>query len=496
MILLRFNFKCAFCRIHTIMKSLLAAVILISNINSIVFCQGQFTGSETWNVMPNGNLQNIRVGDVNGDGKTDVIALHSDGIFVRRSDGNSFLQEEKWSTIGEGNFWFGDVNGDGKDDAVYIHYRFTTVLLSTGTSFGPPETWESREDQSTTGSDTRQLLGDVNGDGMADVLKVGYNGVAAYLSTGSSFAAPTMWHSENHLYSDYIFSKDVNGDSRADLITVLNFNGGLTIWVDQSSGSSFAATSAVWFKVDDYGFSGVVGLHDFNGDLKLDLMPTGPPGGLIVNSDGTRFDWENRVLWSTSETFYTPSYVADVTGDGKADLIYLRSGDIVVRRAKDCNNPIVISVMPQRKRVVIRSTQSILLRPGVQVKAGNFFSGKVESCEVSTTNGRLPTIDLSDAYLLFSPFDTLSPLSGVATEKEIFAFPNPATQSLTLILKQPVDSETSLEIFDKNSKRVRTEKIVAGQSNFSLNVSYLPRGIYYLRIRISGRTSVTRIVLN
>jgi hypothetical protein len=49
----------------------------------IEICMGSYVGS-------NGN----RFADVNGDGKDDAIAVRTDNIFVRLSDGNTFLSEQ------------------------------------------------------------------------------------------------------------------------------------------------------------------------------------------------------------------------------------------------------------------------------------------------------------------------------------------------------------------------------------------------------------------
>ena len=67
------------------------------------------------------------VGDMNGDGKDDLIGFGYGGVFVSLSDGTKFLPVSKWS--GDYSYdqgWrielhprmVGDVNGDLKEDVV------------------------------------------------------------------------------------------------------------------------------------------------------------------------------------------------------------------------------------------------------------------------------------------------------------------------------------------------------------------------------------------
>ena len=67
------------------------------------------------------------VGDVNGDGKDDLIGFGLDGVYVATSNGTGFNAISKWTssfdlshgwTVADFVRTVGDVNGDGKDDLV------------------------------------------------------------------------------------------------------------------------------------------------------------------------------------------------------------------------------------------------------------------------------------------------------------------------------------------------------------------------------------------
>lgn len=55
----------------------------------------QFDATETWlssDFFYNGSKRFVK--DVNGDGKADLIAITSSGVYIRKSSGNQFLNSE------------------------------------------------------------------------------------------------------------------------------------------------------------------------------------------------------------------------------------------------------------------------------------------------------------------------------------------------------------------------------------------------------------------
>ncbi|NUT33413.1 MAG: N-acetylmuramoyl-L-alanine amidase, partial [Hamadaea sp.] len=224
--------------------------------------------------------ETLLTGDFDGDGKDDIITFTGGSlgdVYVELSSGSSFGNGAKWHD------WFvpgaevpavGDVNGDGKDDIISFTHDANGdvwVALSTGTSFAASTKWH--DFFALTGE--FPAAGDVNGDGKADIITFtrGPDTLAdvwVALSTGSSFAASTKWHDLFAVGSELPRVGDVNGDGKADIVT-FTCNATADVYVALSNGTAFTGTGAKWN--DYFCLSGEFPyLGDYNGDGKDDII--------------------------------------------------------------------------------------------------------------------------------------------------------------------------------------------------------------------------------
>jgi hypothetical protein len=190
------------------------------------------------------------VGDVNGDGKADGIAINNSSVYVTLSNSPSSLSfgtPQEWSSVsfyGTISNLAADVNGDGRTDLIAINQPNSYVMLSNGTSFNSPQEWSTESFYGTMAT----LAGDVNGDGKADVIAVNQNNVYVMLSSGSGFGTPQLWF-DGDFYGTHTTSVgDFNGDGKADLVAVNDGN----VYVMLSNGTSFTSPT-LWFNAAFYG---------------------------------------------------------------------------------------------------------------------------------------------------------------------------------------------------------------------------------------------------
>jgi hypothetical protein len=217
-------------------------------------------------------------GDFNGDGKDDIVTFtHGalNDVYVALSNGSSFGAGVKWHdffALGGEAPAVGDVNGDGRDDIITFTRNAAAdvyVALSTGSSFGASAMWQ---DFFGLGGETTGV-GDMNGDGTADAIVFTGGSLAdvyVALSNGSSFGGAVKWHDFFATGGESPRIGDFTGDGKADIATFTN-NAAADVFVAASNGAGFVGTTVKWN--DFFGLAGEFPYTgDFNGDGKDDAI--------------------------------------------------------------------------------------------------------------------------------------------------------------------------------------------------------------------------------
>ena len=288
-----------------------------------------------------GKPNNVIAGDLNEDGKPDLVIACADGhIAVLLGDGNGGFRPAKGSPVklSHSRPWemaLGDINGDGNLDlAVADHNSYAvSVLLGDGKGGfkpapGSPFVTKKGEHPHTHGL----ALADVNGDGKLDLITANSddNDVAVLLGDGKGGFAPAPGSPFAVGPQPYPLTVgDVNGDGKPDIITPNSEPGERTLTVllgdgrgsfRPAPGSPFATAGRPYY----------VALGDINGDGKPDLVAAhaddqrvtillGDGKGGFKSAPYSPVDLGGRA-WGL--------VVADVNGDGKADLV-AATGDTV-----------------------------------------------------------------------------------------------------------------------------------------------------------------------
>ncbi len=286
------------------------------------------------------------VTDVTGDGAPDVVGFSNKGIMVAKGNGSGkFATAQRWSTaFGSSSGWtlsrhirtLADVNGDGRPDVVGFDSSGVRVALNRGSSFGSAERWLSSFGSSSGWNTTRhvRLVEDVTGDGRADIVAFGPSGVLVSVSTGSGFRQPARWTaafgSDRGWRVDVTprMLADMNGDGRPDIVGFARKG----VYVALNTGSSFAAakkwsgsfgrdSSSTGWRVDRDPRT----IADVTGDGRLDIVGFRRDGVWVARNTGSSFASASRWTKDYGSREWTlglmPRAVADVNGDGRADIV-------------------------------------------------------------------------------------------------------------------------------------------------------------------------------
>lgn len=219
---------------------------------SVVLSTGRSFGpASVWSTSLAPDAAVPAVGDVDGDGKDDVVAFgrgDAATVTVALSTGRSFRTAPRWHGGFAPRAWIpavADVNGDRRADLVAFsrgRKADVWVALSNGRAFGRATPWSGV----VAGGTSLPGLGDVDGDGRADVVAFDGGRVTVALSTGRSFRrAPTPWIGSWPRAGAVNGLGDFDGDGRDDLVAFTR--GGLAdVYVARSTGSSFRPSASRW----------------------------------------------------------------------------------------------------------------------------------------------------------------------------------------------------------------------------------------------------------
>jgi len=247
--------------------------------------------------------------------------------YVAASTGSGFAKFTRW-TKGFGTssdiLLVGDVTGDGKADAISMDNSNGNwkVAASKGKSFSAAKSGITNYAVSSTS----QMIGDVNGDGKDDAVTFYIDRGDWYvaLSRGNGkFANHTLWLSGHGIGNSQQFVADVDGDRRADAVICFPEQG---IWfVSLSTGSSFSTENIKyensWIKGHGIG-SNAQFVADVTGDGKADSLVFFGQNGqwYVAQSTGRSFAAFRR--WIDGHGVgSTGQFLGDVDGDGKADSL-------------------------------------------------------------------------------------------------------------------------------------------------------------------------------
>ncbi len=300
---------------------------------------GTFGDPQPLSTANGGNPAGLVVGDFNLDGKTDFATYSTrdyEEIFLAAPPSLAAVQS-------------GDINGDGKLDILGITTGFNRVKVLLGNG---DNTFTRQTDLFVGASPVDLELVDVDGDGKLDIVtanRIGQSVTVLHNNAGS------------YTRTDYALSArpnkvevlDITGDSRPDIVVTSQAGSQLNVLVNSATGLGTALALNLGFA------PGGLALADVTGDGKPDAIISDPNNKRVFilpgQGDGS-FGSVKTVQLSASPVDVA---IADMNFDGKPDIMVTlpesnRVGVLFNRGSGRFTNPQAIMVGDKPNSLVVQ----------------------------------------------------------------------------------------------------------------------------------------------
>ena len=303
-----------------------------------------FGRNDGWRFFPRA------VADLTGDGRGDLVGFGDDGVWTALGDGRGGFTPARFALAAFGQSaggWDGkhsrhvvDLTGDLRADLLGCGDDGVWTALGDGAGGFAPPTFVLAAFGSNTGwTGHRREVVDLTGDGRPDILGFGADGFWVALNDGSGGFHPPQFVLTYFDGCEQHFLADVNGDGRPDVlglgqgkVVVATFNPG--------AGTFDPPVTHAYQPGDLIGGAwdvSKVSCADLTGDGYADLLFHDAHGPLVAHGDGSGgfaafrrlAQWpegETGIPWGSGD----PPTLADLTGNGAADLVYFAPAGVWV----------------------------------------------------------------------------------------------------------------------------------------------------------------------
>lgn len=279
------------------------------------------------------NIRDVVVTDINGDGHQDVVSASSD-------DGNLAWYE---NTNGLGSFSaanmvsyyayyinnidVGDFNGDGTPDIISTSHADKKVAWYTNTNglgdFSQPQSLVSKMIDGTRNGYAR----DMDGDGDLDALYTYYldDNVDVFEIRWKENTGAGVFTTEHVIFTGstdlyYITPTDVDNDGDTDIVTVFN---NTNLMLLKNNGTGTFTQQLFTFPVGNLGYLVV---DDVDGDGDMDVISSGSNKFAWYENTNGQGDFSVEHVIPMTQNSSRILKTADLDGDGDQDILFINRG--------------------------------------------------------------------------------------------------------------------------------------------------------------------------
>ncbi|MGB2867085.1 MAG: FG-GAP-like repeat-containing protein [Bacteroidota bacterium] len=245
----------------------------------------------------------------------------------------------------------GDIDGDGQADLVVTNFNSGSVSVFRNTSVPGSITFDTRLSFATGTKPPIVAIGDMDCDGKLDLVVTnnGSNSVSVFRNTSASgsitFATRVDFTTGTN--PPKVAIGDIDGDGKPDL-SVVNYNSS-TISVFRNTSSPGLVTFASKVDFTPGSFPEGVAIADMDGDGKPDLIVANAGSATVsvfrnTSSPGSiASDSFAPSVDSTTGAYPVDVATGDIDGDGKLDLVVTNNSSNTVSVIRNTSSPGLIS---------------------------------------------------------------------------------------------------------------------------------------------------------
>ncbi|MFI5452295.1 FG-GAP-like repeat-containing protein [Pedobacter sp. UC225_61] len=321
----------------------------------------------------------VKLGDLDGDGKLDIAVSDTQYnlIYVFHNNGdknkNYFDAPTSYAASSPGKLVIADMDRDGKSDIVVVNKASNSFSVFRNISdvglinFNPKQEFNV----SVSGYNGNAIaVGDLDEDGITDVVLGMYNGQKAYIFHNSSIPGTFKFTESSILNQNFSTTNDITiGDMNGDLKSDIVLSGGQQVVIYLNTNTSSGTASFIEKSIirnNNNVLHPIIGLQvklsDLNGDGLLDILAsngnTSKTSSVAYNTTiNGQLDFADPVNYFLPPSGISNSLaVGDLDNDGRPDFVLTdygnNPGQIAVFKNKVYSAPpTIISMNPSSGKV-------------------------------------------------------------------------------------------------------------------------------------------------